>query len=58
LSTLPGSKIALTAAMTSMASAEYMAGSSSLRARPSPCSPDIEPPYVPTSCAAATTNRR
>ena len=55
---MPASKIALTAAIAPMASAEYMAGSSSLRARPSPCSPDIEPPYLPTSSAAAVTNVR
>ena len=55
---LPGSKTALTAAMVSMASGEYMKGSNSLRARPSPCSPDIEPPNLATNCAAATVNCR
>jgi len=29
-------------------SAEYIAGNSSPRARPSPCSPDIDPPYAAT----------
>ena len=35
-----------------------MSGSSSLRARPSPCSPDSEPPYPATRRAASSTNAR
>jgi hypothetical protein len=35
-----------------------MYGSSSLRARPSPCSPDIEPPWPATSLAASSMNAR
>ena len=47
LSRSSGSKMRLDRGRTaSIASAEYMTGSSSLRARPSPCSPDIEPPYA------------
>ncbi len=43
-----GSNRALNAANASMAAAEYMIGNSSPRARPSPCSPDSEPPYPAT----------
>ena len=43
LSRSRGSRTALTAAMAAMASGEYISGSTSDRARPSPCSPDIDP---------------
>ena len=39
-----GSKICLMAPNSAMASGEYIAASSSERARPSPCSPDSDPP--------------
>ena len=51
-----GSKMALTAPKSRRASAEYMWGSSAERARPSPCSPDIEPPNRATRRAASSTN--
>ncbi len=37
---------------------EYMIGSSAERARPSPCSPLIDPPYPATSSAASVTKSR
>ena len=37
-------------------SGEYMSGSSSDRARPSPCSPDSEPSYFTARCAASVQN--
>ena len=40
------------------AAGEYITGSSSLRARPSPCSPDSDPPCEVTRCAASARNRR
>ena len=46
LSRSSGSQIALTAANSRSDSASYISGSSSERARPSPCSPDSEPPCV------------
>ena len=36
--------------------AEYIRGSSSARARPSPCSPDSDPPCAPTRSAASLMN--
>ena len=53
LRTSCGSNSALTCSNSEMASGEYMTGSSSERARPSPCSPDSEPPYLATSSAAS-----
>ena len=53
-----GSNRALNAANASIACREYMIGSSSLRARPSPCSPDSEPPYPATRWAASVRNGR
>ena len=44
LSRLSGSKMCLTEPISAMAWGEYIRPSSSLRARPSPCSPDIDPP--------------
>ena len=58
LSRSAGSKIALTAANNSIAAREYMIGSSSLRARPSPCSPEQEPPCATTSAAASSMKSR
>ena len=52
--TLSGSKTFLTLPNSPMVRCEYMSGSSSLRARPSPCSPDIEPPKPATSRPAAS----
>ena len=43
-STPAGSNASLTRPNSSMAAAEYITGSSSLRVRPSPCSPDSDPP--------------
>ena len=43
-SRLSGSKAALTEANRSRADAEYIVPSRADRARPSPCSPDIDPP--------------
>ena len=48
-----GSNTGFIAANASRAAGEYMSGSSSPRARPSPCSPDIEPPCDATSFAAS-----
>ena len=53
-----GSNSAFTAPNNSMAAGEYMIGSSSLRARPSPCSPEHEPPCFTTRCAASNMNCR
>ena len=44
--------------ISAIACGEYIRGSSSDRARPSPCSPDIEPPYDATRSAALSTNSR
>ena len=49
LSRLCGSKACLTCPNSASAAAEYIAGSRADRARPSPCSPDIEPPWLATS---------
>ena len=57
-STSSGSSTPFTRAMTSRAAGEYMCGSSSPRARPSPCSPDSEPPYPATRRAASVMNAR
>ena len=53
-SRLSGSNSPLNCSNSSMASEEYMCGSSAPRARPSPCSPEIDPPYRPTSAAASS----
>lgn len=58
LSTLAGSNACLTAAYRSSASGEYVEGNSSLRARPSPCSPDNDAPYSATEAPAAGRNSR
>ena len=57
-SRLSGSKIRLACCISAIACGEYIRGSSSERARPSPCSPDIEPPYDATRSAAFSTNSR
>src|SRR5450755_3309167 len=44
LSTPAGLKTSLTRPNRAIAAGEYITGSSSLRARPSPCSPDSDPP--------------
>ena len=54
LSRLPGSRIRLACCIRAIACGEYIRGSSSERARPSPCSPDIEPPYDATRSAASS----
>ncbi len=53
LSRSSGSNSALNRSMSRIASGEYMSGSSSDRARPSPCSPDSDPPWYATSRAAS-----
>ncbi|CPU64600.1 Uncharacterised protein [Mycobacteroides abscessus] len=53
-----GSNSALNRSMSAIASGLYMTGSSSERARPSPCSPESEPPYFATSSAASSMNVR
>ncbi len=58
LSRSSGSNTPLTWANRSMASAEYISGSSSDRARPSPCSPENDPPCEATSVAASNMNDR
>ena len=58
LSRLPGSQIALTAPKSAIDSSSYMIDSSSDRARPSPCSPDSEPPCSRSLCAHAVRKSR
>ena len=53
-----GSQIALTSANSASDCASYISGNSSERARPSPCSPDSEPPYARRAVAPATRNSR
>ena len=48
-----GSKIALNSPNAAIAAGEYISGRNSLRALPSPCSPDSDPPYRTTSVAAS-----
>ena len=52
------SKSALNPAIAARARDEYIVFSSSPRARPSPCSPESEPPYLATRSAAAVRKRR
>ncbi len=58
LSRSAGSSRCLNAPNAASASGEYITGSSSLRARPSPCSPDSDPPCAATRCAASVRNWR
>ena len=55
---LPGSKTCLTRANRSSISGEYMKRRSSPRARPSPCSPETEPPWAAQMRAADCRNAR
>ncbi len=58
LSTSSGSNSALNAWNTARARSEYISDSSSPRARPSPCSPDSDPPCAATNLAASCRNAR
>ena len=57
-SRLAGSKTAFTWDISSRAAGEYIRASSSLLARPSPCSPESEPPCATTRSAASERNLR
>ncbi len=58
LSRSSGSSRCLNPRKSASACGEYISDSSSLRARPSPCSPDREPPCRVTSSAARVTKER
>lgn len=53
-----GSQIFLKSPKAEIICGEYMIGSNSDRARPSPCSPDSEPPCATTNAAASVQNAR
>ena len=54
----PGSRAAFRRANAAMASGGYMRGRSSLRSRPSPCSPESDPPSRATRSATSSEMRR
>ena len=58
LNTLSGSRIALTLPKRLRASGEYIVFNRAERARPSPCSPETDPPCRATSFAASVTKER
>ena len=58
LNRLSGSRMALTLENNVRASGEYIKSNKAERARPSPCSPETEPPCRATNRAASVTKER